>query len=87
MDDLANNEITEIEAFGALISINDLRDMDYADQELTTQQRLALKNFDRFRIAELNSQKNENNFHKKYMHLQVMANLTPFNEFLKETYF
>ncbi len=87
MDYSSNNKTTEIEEFEALITINDLRDLDYANQNLSTQQRLALKNFDRYRIAELNNQSTENDFYKKYMHLQVMANLTPFDEFLKEIYF
>lgn len=68
-------------------SINDLRDLEYKGINLTTQQRNALKNFDRYRINELNSQKSEKQFHKKYMQLQVMANLTPYQEFLKEEYY
>ncbi len=69
------------------ISINDLRDIEYKGIELTPQQRLALKNFDRYRINQLNIQESEQKFHKKYLQLQVMANLTPFEEFLKEEYY
>jgi len=69
------------------ISINDLKEMDFNDETLTPLQRNALKNFDRYRITSLNEQISESSFHKKYMQLQVMANLTPFEEFLKETYF
>ena len=68
-------------------SINDLRELEYRDVDLTHHQRLALTNFDRFRIAELNMQKTEQQFHNKYMQLQVMANLSSFEEFLKEEYF
>lgn len=68
-------------------SINDLRDRDYEDIDLSTNERLALKNYDRFRITELNNQTSESKFHNRYMQLQVMANLSPFEEFLKETYF
>ena len=70
-----------------IITINDLRDFDYSGQPLSHQQRLALKNFDRYRIHQLNQQPNEAEFHKKYEQLQVMANLSPFKEFLKEDYF
>ena len=68
-------------------SINDLREKDYEEQDLSTNERLALKNFDRYRISELNKQTSEESFHKKYLQLQVMANLSPFEEFLKEFYF
>ena len=68
-------------------SINDLRDKDYENVDLSTNERLALKNYDRYRIAELNKQTSEKNFHNRYMQLQVMANLSPFEEFLKEDYF
>ena len=68
-------------------SINDLRDKDYENIDLTTNERLALKNYDRYRISELNKQLSETKFHNKYLQLQVMANLSPFDEFLKEEYF
>jgi hypothetical protein len=68
-------------------SINDLRELEYNNLTLETNQRVALKNFDRFRIAELNKQVSEDRFHNKYMQLQVMANLSPYEEFLKEDYF
>jgi len=71
----------------AIITINDLRDSDFTGLPLSHQQRLALKNFDRYRIHELNKQLTEATFHKKYMQIQVMANLSPFKEFLKEEYF
>ena len=68
-------------------SINDLRERDYKDYELSPNERLAIKNYDRYRINELNNQISEAKFHNKYMQLQVMANLTPYEEFLKEDYF
>lgn len=79
-----NNTPTSIKNFK---SINDLKELEFKDEDLGTNQRLALKNFDRYRISELNSQTSENKFHNKYMQLQVMANLTPYEEFLKEEYF
>jgi len=71
----------------SILTVNDLRELDYSNQELSTQQRLAIKNYDRYKISELNRQTSEEAFHKKYMQLQVMANLSPFEEFLKEEYF
>lgn len=72
---------------GDIITINDLREKEFNQKELTPQEHLALKNFDRFRISQLNAQKSETAFNKKYLQLQVTANLTPFEEFLKEAYF
>ena len=68
-------------------SINDLRELEYNNVTLDTNQRVAIKNFDRYRISELNNQVSEDKFHNKYMQLQVMANLSPYEEFLKEDYF
>tara|TARA_R110001592_G_scaffold61993_5_gene189430 strand:- start:1336 stop:1608 length:273 start_codon:yes stop_codon:yes gene_type:complete len=72
---------------GGSASINDLRDVEYKGEELSPQERLALKNFDRYRIDVLNSQKSEKEFHQAYTKLQVLANLSPYVEFLKEDYF
>lgn len=69
------------------LTINDLREKDFNNKELSHQERLALKNFDRYRITELNNQVSESLFNKKYLQLQVMANLSPYSEFLKEAYF
>lgn len=81
------NKVDKIIESTEIISINDLRDFDYSGQPLSHQQRLALKNFERYRIHELNQQLSEEDFHKKYAQIQVMANLHPFIEFLKEEYF
>ncbi|MCB9360699.1 MAG: hypothetical protein H6587_03600 [Flavobacteriales bacterium] len=72
---------------GGTLSINDLRDIEFKGEELSPQERLALKNFDRHRIFVLNNQKNEKEFHVAYTKLQVLANLSPYDEFLKEEYF
>ncbi len=69
------------------LSINDLKDKEYNNLELNHNERLALKNFDRYRINELNSQTNERDFQSRYLQLQAMANLTPYEEFLQEKYF
>jgi hypothetical protein len=84
----ANKNISQGKSrFKDFLTINDLRDKDYTNQNLSPNERLALKNFDRYRIAELNKQRSENDFHAKYLQLQVMSNLNPYDEFLKESYF
>jgi hypothetical protein len=71
---------------GGLISINDLRDKDFAGISLTEEEQKAINNFDKYRIEQLSKQANEKDFHNKYIQLQAMANLSPYSEFLKEEY-
>lgn len=71
---------------GTISSINDLREKEYAGEKLSQKEKFALITFDKYRIAILNKQENEGAFHRKYLELQAMANLTPYEEFLKETY-
>lgn len=70
-----------------VITINDLRNYDYNEQPLSHQQRLALKNFERYKVHILDQRLSEAVFNKEYEQIQVMANLFPFKEFLKEQYF
>lgn len=86
-DNIIHNNSCRKSLINGVESINDLRDLEYNGVELSPQQRLALKNFDRYRINQLNSQKSEQKFHQKYLQLQVMANLSPYQEFLKEEYY
>lgn len=87
-EESANKKITARKSLiGGSISINDLRELDYRGDDLSPQERLAIKNFDRHRIFVLNNQNSEKEFHKAYTKLQVMANLSPYVEFLKEEYF
>ena len=79
-----NSKVKKIEV---QTTINDLRKLYYNKGELSTQQWLAMKNFDRYRITQLNSQTSDAAYHQKYKQLQVMANLSPYDEFLKEEYF
>jgi hypothetical protein len=71
---------------GLVISINDLRDKEFSGQKLSSEERLALANYDRYRITVLNSQTNEDQFHYHYRQLQVIANLGDWKEFLKEDF-
>lgn len=74
------------EEHGIGLSINDLREKEFNGEKLSGEQWLALKNFDKFRIHELNTQRTDMDFHKRYRELQVMANLGDYKEFLKEQY-
>jgi hypothetical protein len=68
------------------VSINDLRDREFAGQKLSMDEKTALDNFDRYRIQYLNSSSSEDEFSKRYLEMQVKANLSPFLEFLKSPY-
>lgn len=69
---------------GLVVSINDLRDKEFSGVRLSAEEKFALSNFDKYRIAILNAQENENLFHQHYRQLQVIANLSPWQEFLKD---
>lgn len=68
------------------MSINDLREIYYSEKKMTRTQWQALSNYDSFRLAILKENELKESFHQKYMELQVMANLYPYKEFLKEKY-
>lgn len=71
---------------GEIVTINDLKEKVSSAIELTPQQHLALKNFDRYKTTQLNAQKSETDFQKKYFQLQVAANLTSYLEFINERF-
>lgn len=71
---------------GLVTSINDLRDKEFSGNKLSADERLAIANFDRYRITVLNAEENEEIFHQKYRKLQVIANLSDWQEFLKPEY-
>ena len=88
VDHSTNNNLDKYtHGLRGFLSINDLKEKEYKNIALTTNERLALKNFDRYRIIELNRQNNEKSFQTRYLQLQAMANLTPYEEFLKEDYY
>jgi hypothetical protein len=70
-----------------IISINNLRDKEFCGESLTEEEQQAIKNFDRFRFAELSRIETSSEFNSRYNELQAMANLTDYREFLKEEYF
>ena len=67
---------------GGTVSINDLRDREFNGEKLTKQERLALHNFDHYRLEELNALKSDMEFHERYRQLQVLANLADWKDFL-----
>lgn len=71
---------------GLVASINDLRDKEFSGMKLTAEERLALSNFDRYRINVLNAQTDEAKFHYQYRQLQVIANLSDWREFLSKDF-
>src|ERR1041385_2091661 len=65
-------------------SINDIRDKEFSGEKLSSEERFALSNFDKYRIKVLNSQDNEAAFHEAYRKIQVIANLGDWRDFLNE---
>ena len=67
---------------GGTVSINDLRDREFNGESLSTEEKVALANFDHYRIEILNAQKSDMEFHENYRQLQVMANLADWKDFM-----
>jgi hypothetical protein len=67
---------------GLVTSVNDLRDKEFSGVRLSAEEKLALSNFDRYRITVLNAETDEEIFHQKYRQIQVIANLCDWKEFL-----
>jgi hypothetical protein len=85
-EDLLKKYFTKT-GIGGTVSINDLRDREFNGEALLEEERLALHNFDRFRIEQLNAQTNDMAFHERYRQLQVMANLADWKEFIDASKF
>jgi len=67
---------------GLPVSINDIRDKYFEDIPLTAEEKLALNNFDKYRMNYLNSAANEEVFEKRYLEIQAKANLADYKDFL-----
>jgi hypothetical protein len=80
-EDLLKKYFTKSD-IGGTVSINDLRDREFNGETLSAEERIALTNFDRYRIEQLNAQPNDMAFHEHYRQLQVMANLADWKDFL-----
>lgn len=71
---------------GNHITINDIREKEYKGDALTEEERKAIRNFEVYRLKVLNEQTSDEDFHKKYQQLQVLANLGSYTEFLKSKF-
>lgn len=80
-EDLLKKYFAKVD-IGGTVSINDLRDREFNGEPLSADEVKALKNFDQYRIEQLNAQKTDMAFHEHYRQLQVMANLADWKEFL-----
>jgi hypothetical protein len=67
---------------GGIPSINDLRDREFNGESLSADEQTALRNYDRYRIEQLNGISDDKVFHERYRQLQVMANLGDWRDFL-----
>ena len=70
---------------GGTVSINELRTKEEKG-ELTEEEQLALDRFEKYRVKKLNAASDEDDFHNRYKLFQVLANLSPFEEFLEDKY-
>ncbi|MCX8080884.1 MAG: hypothetical protein N3F09_06575 [Bacteroidia bacterium] len=77
-----NELLKKTSASGLYESINDLRDKEFSGIPLTEKEKKALSNFEQFRISVLNSISDDEQFHLTYRKFQVLANLTPWTDFL-----
>lgn len=64
-------------------SINDLNDKYFDGVPLTETEKLALSNFDQYRINRLNAAKSDAEFKLIYLKIQAMANLSSYQYFLR----
>jgi hypothetical protein len=67
-------------------SINDLRDKEFSGEKLTSDEKYALSNFDKYRLRILNSQTTDEAFHEAYRKIQVIGNLGDWHDFLSEEF-
>lgn len=72
----------DIDSDSLLVSINDIKDKYFDGEELSEEETLAMKNYDKYRLEYLNGSQNEEDFDQRYFQLQVMANLHSYKEFL-----
>jgi hypothetical protein len=73
-------------SIGGTVSINDLSDREFSGKRLSTEERQALNNFEKYRLAKLNAVHDDMAFHELYRQLQVLANLADYKEFLQGEY-
>jgi hypothetical protein len=69
-----------------VLSINDLREKEYGGSTLNEFEKKAIVNYEHYRLSELSKHLNDDQFNNVYQLLQVMANLKPWEDFLKEEF-
>ena len=72
---------------GDEITINELRDKESRNENLSEEQAQALLNFEKFRLSELNKTTTDFDFNARYCQLEILANVASYSEFLKEEYY
>jgi len=82
---ILNNLLTK-KQHGLVVSINDLRDKEFSGIKLSSEEKYALSNYDKYRLSILNAQTDEEKFHHHYRQLQVIANLSDWKEFLSDDF-
>ncbi len=81
-EDLLKKYFTKSD-IGGTVSINDLRDREFNGEALSAEERIALSNFDRYRIEQLNDQTNDMAFPENYRQFNVMATLADRKDIIK----
>jgi len=68
------------------ISINDLKDRYFDGLPLSDKEKMALHNFDQYRLVKLNGAKSDTEFKLVYLKIQAMANLSSYKYFLNSDF-
>ncbi len=88
MKNKTTHKPTNVQQVTRVVTINDLKDREFSNKEISHKERLAIINYDRYRLNMLKKvQHDEHKFQQVYLKLQAQANLLPYTEFLKEEYF
>lgn len=65
------------------VSVDDLRDKEFNGQQLSKEEKKALRNYESFRVEYLKEAKGEEDFQRRYFQLRSWANLHSYKEFLE----
>jgi hypothetical protein len=68
------------------VSITDVEDKYYNNEQLSADEVQALRNFEKYRMRKLTESKDNHMFNKNFSRLRVLSNLAPYTEFLKPKY-
>jgi hypothetical protein len=71
-----------IDVHTEIISINDLRDKYFDGAHLSEEERIALKNYDEFRVIRLNEVVEDVHYKREYIKIQALANIVNYTDFL-----